>query len=196
MWRIVFTLALIFQSFLVFAQTPWTLKKDASGIRIYTRMVPDSKLKEYKAMTQVDVPLQSILDELLDAPKYTEEPISGESYYVTQKGENQHVFYALKKLPWPIKNRDVVTQLTVERISSKKVMLHIESLPDGIPIVENAIRIQQVEGFWLLEEEDGTTTITQQLYLDPEGSLPPVVTNSLLIKGPYKTFSHLQQIGS
>ncbi len=147
-------------------------------------------------MTEVKIPLQPILDELLEAPQYTGDCISGESYYVTNKGNNQHVFYALKKLPWPIRDRDVVTQLTVEKISDQKVILHIEGLPSAIPEQENAIRIKEVKGFWLLEEKNGTTIITQQLYLDPEGSLPPVVTNSLLIKGPYKTFSHLQQIGS
>ena len=196
MSKSVFIIAFIFLSTLSFAQTPWSLKKDVDGIRIYTRMVPESKLKEYKAMTQVKTPLASILHELLDAPPYTGHCISGESYYVKQIGERQHVFYALKKLPWPIKDRDVVTQLTVEKISDKKVILHIKSLPKGLPEKEGAIRIKDVNGFWLLEEENGTTTITQQLYLNPEGSLPPVVTNSLLIKGPYKTFSHLQQIGS
>lgn len=196
MKRIILTLVFVFQIALLFGQTPWTLKKNNDGIRIYTRMVPESQLKEFKAMTQVEVPLQLILDELLEAPKYDGNSVSGTSYYVTQTGSNTHVFYAMKKLPWPVRNRDVVTQLTVERISENKVKLHIESLPDGIPSKENAIRIQEVKGFWLLEETNGSTTVTQQLYLDPEGSLPAVVTNALLIKGPYKTFSDLQQLGS
>ncbi|GAB5400881.1 MAG: START domain-containing protein [Aureisphaera sp.] len=194
--KLVITLALLIPFASSLAQTPWTLKKNDDGIRIYTRMVPDSKLKEYKAMVQIAAPMQSILNELLEAPKYTGDCISGESYYVTQKGADQHVFYAIKKLPWPVRDRDVVTLLTVEQLSDNTVKLHIESHPQGVPVQENAIRIQEVKGFWLLEERDGITTVTQQLHIDPEGSLPPLVTNSLLIKGPYKTFSDLQQIGS
>ena len=49
-------------------------------------------------------------------------------------------------------------------------------------------------GFWLLEEKNNKTMVTQQLYLDPEGSLPPFIVNKLLVKGPYKTFSVLQDL--
>ena len=47
-------------------------------------------------------------------------------------------------------------------------------------------------GHWLLEEMNGKTKVTQQLFLDPEGSLPPFIVNNLLIKGPYKTFTELK----
>jgi hypothetical protein len=47
-------------------------------------------------------------------------------------------------------------------------------------------------GFWLLEKIGNTTKVTQQLFINPEGSLPTFVVNSLLIKGPFKTFSELR----
>ena len=47
-------------------------------------------------------------------------------------------------------------------------------------------------GYWLLEENEGQTKVTQQLFINPEGNLPPFVINSLLIKGPYNTFKNLR----
>lgn len=133
------------------------------------------------------------MSELLDAPQYTDDCEAGQSFYVSQRGQNGHVFYARKELPWPVRNRDIVTLLTVEKISSKKVKLHLESLPDGIPEKEKTIRIKELMGFWLLEEKSGKTHVTQQLFINPEGSLPSAITNALLIKGPFKTFKELQK---
>lgn len=174
------------------AQDAWGLQKDAQGIKIYTRAIPDSPIKEYRAITVLNSPLHKVLFELLNAPQYTEDCAAGQSFYVSPRGKSQHVFYVRKELPWPVKNRDIVTLLTVEHISATKVKLHLESLPDGIPEKEKTIRIKKLMGFWLLEEENGKTMVTQQLHINPEGSLPSFITNTLLIKGPFKTFSQLQ----
>ncbi|MCH9660781.1 MAG: hypothetical protein K0U54_07695 [Bacteroidetes bacterium] len=178
--------------FTMHGQEKWKLKKNAKGIQIYTRSLDNSKFKEYKAITSLDVKMESVLDELLAAPDYIEDCKAGVSYYVSAYSENQHVFYARKDLPWPLQDRDIVTLLTVERISDKKIKLHIESLPEGIPARGKSIRIKELMGFWLLNETDGVTHITQQLHLNPEGSLPPAIVNSLLVKGPFKTFMELQ----
>jgi len=189
------TLLIFFALFtsLSIAQDEWGLKKDAKGIKIYTRAVDNSSIKEYKATTILNASLDSVLSELLSAPEYTEDCEAGQSFYVTARGKNQHVFYARKELPWPVRNRDIVTLLTVEKISDKKVKLHLESLPEGIPEKEKTIRIKELMGFWLLEAEGEKTKVTQQLYLNPEGSLPSAITNALLIKGPFKTFTELQK---
>lgn len=183
---------LILIGFSSIGQENWKLKKDAKGIQIYTRSLTNSDFKEYKATTRIEVAMKYVLDELLDAPNYCEDCKAGVSYYVSDYGENQHVFYARKDLPWPLQDRDIVTLLTVEHISEKKIKLHIESLPEGIPKRGKSIRIKELMGFWLLEEMDGITQITQQLHLNPEGNLPPAIVNSLLVKGPFKTFKELQ----
>jgi hypothetical protein len=104
------------------------------------------------------------------------------------------VFYARKILPWPIQDRDIVSLLTVSHINSSKVKLTIESLPEGVPEQNKTLRIKELMGHWLLEAKGNQTKVTQQLYLNPEGKLPPIVVNTLLIKGPYKTFSTLKKL--
>nr|WP_321233762.1 START domain-containing protein [uncultured Psychroserpens sp.] len=179
--------------FLGISQQNWNLKKESHQIKIYTRDADNSNLKEFKAVTIINTASNTILNELLDAPKYFEGCKSNVSYYVKELKDNQHVFYAHKDLPWPIKDRDIVTLLTVNKIDPATTKLTLESLPNELPQKDKTIRVKKLMGHWLLEEIDGTTMVTQQLFLDPEGSLPPFVVNSLLIKGPYKTFRELHE---
>ena len=144
----------------------------------------------------INTPSKTILDELLEAPDYYEGCESNVSYYVKELSNNQHVFYAHKDLPWPIKDRDIVTLLTVDKIDKNTIKLTLESLPDELPKKDKTIRVKKLMGYWLLEEMDSKTMVTQQLFLDPEGSLPPFVVNNLLIKGPYKTFKDLHELVS
>lgn len=174
------------------AQTDWILKKDDNNIKIYTRSIVNEKLDEYKAITIIDTQIENVVKELVTAPKYNKEYKSGISYYVKKQNDNQHVFYAHKDLPWPLKDRDLVTLLTIEKISKSKYKLKLESLPEIINQKEKTIRIKELKGFWLLEEKNNSTKVIQQLFINPEGTLPAFVTNSLLINGPFKTFSELR----
>lgn len=150
-----------------YSQNEWMLKKDENNIKIYTRSTPDTHFDEYKAVTKIETSLNSVLGELLQAPQYTENCIPGISYYVKSHNSNQHVFYAHKSLPWPIRDRDIVTLLTINKISDVKIKLTLESLPDAIPEKEKTIRIKKLMGHWLLEEKGKSIQVTQQLVLDP-----------------------------
>jgi len=151
-----------------FAQTKWKLKKKSHGIQIYTRAISNHNFEEYKAITTLNTSLQTVLKALLEAPKYHKNCNPGVSYYVKSIKNNQHVFYAQKALPWPIKDRDIVTLLTVEKLSDKKIKLHLEGLPQEVPEKKETIRIKTVMGHWLLEEKENKTKVTQQLFLDHE----------------------------
>ncbi|MFS4483443.1 hypothetical protein ACKGJY_10525 [Hyunsoonleella sp. 2307UL5-6] len=185
---------LMYASTTILAQTPWELKKDTEHIKIYTRSKPNTKFDEFKAVTTLKTTLKTVLNELLEAPKYDPSLTSGVSYYVKQLSEKKHVFYAHKILPWPVKDRDIVTLLTVENISETKVKLVLEGLPLEVPEKQQTIRIKQLMGYWLLEEINNTTKVIQQLYINPEGTLPSFVVNALLVKGPFQTFKKLKAL--
>ena len=190
-----FVISILF-GFLFFTSTAqdWRLKKDQNGIQIYTRSLPKSNFKEYKATAQINASLDTILDELWNAPQYKDGCAPGVSYSLGNYSHNARIFYAKKELPWPIKDRDIITLLTFHRISDKKVKLTLESLPDQLPELPKTIRIKELMGHWLLEAlPNNTVRVTQQLYVNPEGNLPAVVTNSLLVKGPFKTFNELKE---
>ena len=194
MKKLVFTYISIFLSLNAFSQTEWKLRKDDNNIKIFTRGLPNENFNEYKAKTEINSPIEAVVKELLTAPSYFENCPSGISYYVKKLNTNQHVFYAHQDLPWPVKDRDLITLLTVEKLSETKYNLKLESLPNALPVKGKTIRIKKLMGYWFLKEKNKKTQITQQLFVDPEGSLPTFIVNKLLIKGPYKTFSELREI--
>lgn len=194
-WKNLVSLILILMSFCNgYSQDSWVLKKAEKGIKIYTRPKANIPFDEYKATTIIDTSIENVLNELLEAPEYYDECPSEISYYLKSISKNQHLFYVHKSFPWPIKDRDIITLLTIEKLSDKKIKLYLESAPNQIPKKNKTIRIKDLMGFWLLEEKNNKTMVTQQLYLDPEGSLPPFIVNKLLVKGPYRTFSVLQDL--
>lgn len=175
-----------------FGQNPWKLAKSHNDVQIWTREYKNSKLKEYKATTYIQTSIKHILHELLDAPQYDENHKEGVSHLI-KVDNNDYFFYVRNKLPWPIKDRDVVSKLSLEQISPNKVKLYINAAPDELPSVNSTLRIKELMGYWLLENTDNAVKVTQQLYINPEGALPAFVINSLLVSGPYETFLMLKK---
>ncbi|WP_109302131.1 START domain-containing protein [Aquimarina sp. AU474] len=173
-------------------QSNWKLAKNQRDIEIWVRDYKDSPYKEYKATTIIKTSLESVVQELLEAPEYMQNCKEGISHLVKVNDAQEYIFYVRNEFPWPIKNRDVVSKLNVQKISDNKVKLFINAVPNEIPELEKTLRIQELSGYWLLEQEGGTVKITQQLYINPEGTLPPFVTNSLLVTGPFRTFTSLK----
>jgi len=178
--------------FAMIGQQDWHLAKDQNGISIWTRDFKDSPYKEYKAVTYIDTTIEDVIGELLDAPKYMENCQVGVSHLIGMISSSEYLFYAKNKLPWPLRNRDVISKLTIDRHAEHKVSLHIEAAPQELPVLDDALRIKELNGYWLIEKQGDIIKVTQQLYINPEGSLPAFVTNKLLVKGPYKTFTELK----
>ncbi|MCK8523603.1 hypothetical protein M0D21_18615 [Aquimarina sp. D1M17] len=189
--KIVYLLTLVIP-FIGFSQKDWKLAKDKADIKIWVRDYQNSSYKEFKATTYITTSIDKVVDELLHAPQYVENCEEGVSHLVGVNQNNEHIFYARNEFAWPIKDRDVVSRIRVEKISSNKIKLFIKAAPNELPLVEKTLRIHDLVGFWLLEKDAMGVKITQQLYINPEGTLPPFITNSLLVTGPYKTFLMLR----
>ena len=188
----IYYLLLFLLPFLTYAQDSWKLAKKDKNIQIWTRNFENSKYKEFKAVTKIKVSIDAVVKELLDAPMYTTNCEEGVSHLVKVNQNNEHIFYARNEFPWPIKDRDVVSKIRVERIAPNKVRLSINAAPNEIPTLKSTLRIQDLIGYWLLEEDQNGVKVTQQLYINPEGTLPPFITNSLLVTGPFRTFMELR----
>lgn len=191
MKKIYFLFFLVFP-LLVQSQHEWKTEKSNKGIKIQVRKTNHSPYKEYKAVTSINTSIDQVLKELLEAPEYMENCKEGISHLVKKNSAGEYFFYAKNEFSWPVKDRDVVSRIRVKRISDTIVKLHIDAAPKEVPQIKNTLRIKELSGFWLLEENDNKVTVTQQLYVNPEGSLPPFITNSLLVTGPFKTFLELR----
>lgn len=173
----------------------WELKKSEDNIDIYTRSLSDSSLKEFKATTVfTNISMDAVLKQVLEAPYYYKDCDFGTSYFMNDlSSQAERYFYYSEKLPWPIQNRDVVTKLSIEEQTPERVLLSINAVPDLISSKNKTIRITDLKGFWLLEKHAAGIRATQQIYMDPGGTVPSFIVNSLIVKGPLKTFSSLKK---
>ncbi len=173
----------------------WELKKSESDIHIYTRDVAESALKEFKATTIFkNVSIDEVFEQVYKAPYYNEDWEFSTSYVIQElSSDDERYFYYSEQLPWPIKNRDVVTKLVLEEQSPDKIVLSIKAMPEGITPKAKTIRIQDLKGSWLIEKHPSGIKATQQIYMDPGGSVPAFIVNSLIVKGPLKTFTTLKK---
>lgn len=176
----------------------WKLRKDKSGITVYTRVVEGSSFEEFKAITILpNTSVTDVLDVISDIKNYTSlMPDCISAKILLRKGNNYNIHYFSVKAPWPVKNRDGVYEATTT-ISDNNKTARIELKPLGNYIEEekNFIRLKKGTGYWELEEIDtNATKVTYQFHGDPEGKVPAWLANSYVVSNPFQTFINLKSI--
>lgn len=176
-----------------FCQSSWELKKDEEGIRVYTRAINASAIDEFKAVAVFQTTLHDLIRVITDAEnlkKWNYKTI--QSKLLKKTNENEFIIYMYNDFGWFIRDRDHISKLTVTRLSETTIKISINSLPEYLPEIQNAIRIEEFSGFWLLEKSTDGVRVTQQMYGVPRGYVPPVLVNATLAKAPLYTFKQLK----
>ncbi len=171
----------------------WKLKKTKNNIEVYTRAFADNPFKEFKAITIIDTTFEELLGAIYDAPTYTPDSKPNVSYRILNGSKDSRFFYYKQEMPWPLSDRDVVTELKLVEQTEDKIVLSIEPVSDVLAIRDNCLRIEKLSGSWLLERVDSGIRATQQIHMDPGGSVPAIIVNPLIVKGPFKTFTELHR---
>ena len=177
-----------------YSQSVWELEKDASGIQVYTRNVNVSSIKEYKATTLIKTSLKSLVNKIIDGEHLKDWNYkTTKSRLLEKKSDNEYLVYMYNDLPWPAKNRDHISELKLDVVSSLLIKIRIKSVPKTLTENRGVIRVVNFSGFWLLEKTKSGIKVTQQMHGDPGGSLPAFIVNSMLINAPFNTFKRLKE---
>ena len=181
--------------FLLFAsQDSWELKKDKNNIQIYTRETENSPIKSFKGVTQIEATPEQVLKVIQDLQKYPLwmdrcesgkiiEVISDSEYYIQTK----------MKMPVPVKDRDVVQLIKIERRESE-IYIDIISTPDYIQADDSYLRMPLSEGYWKLTSTGIKSTKIELVSTnDPGGSIPDWVVNMMIVGTPYSMMENLQR---
>jgi len=178
-----------------FAQGIWELKTDDEGIKIYTSIVPESKVKavkvecEFKATaTQMVAVLLNINNgpEWLYHTKY--------SKLVKQVSPSELYYYSEVNLPWPAENRDYVAHLKVtQNPETKIVTMDAPSVPGLVAVKPGVVRIDHSKGKWVIAPlPNGKIKVEYTLHVDPGGALPAWLVNTFATQGPMEIFKRLK----
>lgn len=189
------TLLIVGIATIALAQTtnPWSLKKDKSGIQIYTRAVEGSQLKEYKAIVNIRTDVASAQALILDLASYTEwQHNCSVSKILKKNNENDLYGYSITDAPWPVSDREAIVWTEVSK-NGDVVLLKMTATPDMMPASKGMVRVPAMTGFWkLTPKQGGITEVVQQVHADPGGNIPDWLANSAVVDTPYNTLLNMK----
>lgn len=175
--------------------TDWELERDQNNIKVYTRSVTGSDIKEFKAETKVKATVDELLAILLDFDDYTNWVADCVTSEKLDKDGDTYRYYVEFGAPWPVTNRDVVTEATVTREPDGTVLFRMKGIPDYIEEKEDCKRMTTLTGLWqFTPAEDGWVEIHHQVHAEPGGSVPAWLANSRVTDGPLTTIENLKKI--
>ena len=177
------------------AEEPWTLAKNAEGIKVYTRNVPNSHLREFKAEIDLATNTEQLMKVLKDANSFRQwmpDVVRSELLYSSEK-EQYH--YVENAAPWPVSNRDGVYHYTFSRTEDADTVVtivHVEAAPDYSPRRQGKVRISKCDGYWRIMPKGDGVEISYQIHADPGGSIPSWLANATVVDTPFETLKNLR----
>ena len=190
-----FLLQIIFVSQIALAEN-WKLVVDENNIKVYSRSVSFSKLKEFKSETVVETTLDSMIALLDD--------INGHSNWMfkVQKGEllkivNKNIRYgkSIIAAPWPVKKREFIYKSIISQDKDTKIVtIKIENAPDYQPRSDDYVRVEKAFGFWkFIPIENNKIKVVNQMFTDPGGAIPKWMLALYSKKRPFKTLLNMRK---
>jgi len=180
----------------VLAETPWELAAEEEGIRVETRVVDSSPVKQFKASAMIDGSLASVLAVMLDSEACPEWVYRCENAKVLKRNKfGDSIVYRTINLPWPVSDRDVVMHKIVKQdLETEVITIENTAAPDFIPRTDN-VRMTLSESVYRLEpRDDGTVQLTWTQLSDPAGALPSALVNSMIVTSPLSTLKRLREM--
>ena len=109
----------------------WELKKEKNNIKVYLRD-KDSFTKEYLAETIINSDLNTIYNIILDYDNAYKWMYKLESSKILKKeSENLFYVYFTVNMNWPLKKRDLVSNVTVKK-AKNNIIIELNSKPNYI----------------------------------------------------------------
>ena len=170
----------------------WELKKEKNNIKVYLRD-KDSFTKEYLAETIINSDLNSIYNVILDYDNAHKWMYKLESSKILKKeSENLFYVYFTVNMNWPLKKRDLVSDVKVKK-AKHNVVIELNSKPNYIKRNENYYRIEDTRSIWnLIKIDSKKTKVRLQSYAVIEG-IPEFITNIFILESPIHSMSKLRE---
>ncbi|HEY2722293.1 MAG TPA: START domain-containing protein [Chitinophagaceae bacterium] len=175
-------------------QPNWKLSRDKEGIRVYLSENPKSKFKSIKVECTLQGTFDKLISVLTDVGHFNNWVYSTKSSYIVKKISPLDFYYYTETfIPWPMSNRDLVIHLKIIKDSLQR-FIRITSINENglMPEKDGKVRVIYFAANWYVTmPTQKTISIVYTIDIDPGGSLPAWLVNSIADKGPYETFKKL-----
>lgn len=193
--KITLTLLFLLTLIIAKAEEPWSLSTNKEGIKVYTRHVPDSKIKAIKVECTLNATPAQLVAVLLDIKGSLDWVYHTKSVsLIKQVSPTELYYYSEVNIPWPVHNRDFIAHIKVTQDPATKVItVDAPCLPDMVPVKDGIVRIEHSVGKWIITPVDsGQVKVEYTLHLDPGGSVPAWLLNMFITQGPTESFKKLK----
>jgi ribosome-associated toxin RatA of RatAB toxin-antitoxin module len=177
------------------AQNNWKLITEKEGIKIYSSMVPDSKIKAIRVECDLNATPSQLVALIMDVNTATDWVYHVKSAkLVKQVSPAELYYYSEVSLPWPAANRDFVAHLTVSQNPDTKVVtIDGPAVPGLVPIRKGIVRIDNSIGKWIITPlGPDQVNVEYSIHVDPGGALPSWLVNMFATEAPLKIFQSLK----
>ena len=171
--------------------TDWVLKKDKNQIKVYLRNL-DYNSQQYRAETIVEADINSVSSHILDfnnSFKWMYKLKS--SKILSKKSDSLFYVYFTIKMNWPLKNRDLVSDVIVSK-TENKIIIELNSVPGYMEINPNFERIKDTKSVWKIEYlTKNKTKVSLQSYAVIEG-IPTFISDFFILESPLYSLNNLK----
>lgn len=175
----------------------FNLEKDKNGVKVYTRKIEGSSLKEFKGVTAIKTSLTSLVALMDDTDIYPQWLHNCKGAKLVQKmNQMERITWTHIHAPWPVSDRDTVTySKIVQDPKSKTITIYLKGVADKYPVQGGKVRVPALKGFWqFIPNKNGYVTVIYQVHSDPGGSIPDAIANATATDIPYHTLLNMHRL--
>lgn len=175
----------------------WELAKEKDGIKVYTRKLEDSRIKEFKAESEVETTLSSLVAFMTDIPALPEWVHEcQDSEFLEKVSEKELIYYIVIDAPFPFSDRDMIQKMSLTQDKkTKELTVSLNNLPDYLDEKDGRVRMPDARGFWrFTPTNDDKLKILFQYRNDPGGNLPAWLVNPFIVSSPFNSVQNLREM--
>lgn len=176
-------------------QSSWKMIADKEGIQVFSKTIPNSKVKAVKVECELQATATQLVSLLIDlpfAPQWVSHTRSCE--LVRRVSASELYYYSEVALPWPLENRDFVAHVKVtQNPQTKVVAVNAPAVPGFVAEKKGIVRISHSIGQWQITPiRAGVIKVEYTLQVDPGGIVPAWLVNLLAAQGPLESFHNMK----
>jgi hypothetical protein len=180
----------------------WELKRERSGIKIYTSKVPKSPFKAVRGEMIINAQVEELVALVNDLPRCSEwADLCVKSELLERVSSAEQYVYIYNNVPFPIKDRDVVAHVhwskdePTGRVSMHSIAVEQARSTEFRQLSKKAVRIYQAVTQWHFTPlGEGLVKVENYAHIDPNGPTPAWLINILLVNSPYKTMKNMREL--
>ncbi|MBJ6138322.1 START domain-containing protein [Marinobacter litoralis] len=174
----------------------WVLQKQVENIRIYAMDQPGSGFRAFKAVADLNVPINDLMAVMIN-PESCKEWVHNcsESFAFGKGNFHDRYAYSVNDMPWPVSDRDYVLRIrTRGNADTGEVVMDLNATPGMRAETKSRVRVDVSNTLYRFTPTEQGTHMVWIQHTEPNGALPEWLVNQLVIDIPVKSLQALEAV--